>query len=222
MPEKSNSITLSLGLSNFRLAAELLYLSSDDSYSSADRINVGDLIEIDRTLYAHWALYIGDGNVIHLVGEDDQDIPDTEYAIVKEARLVDVAANSYVRVNNKEVPAKERKLTPFDSETTVANAKQFVGCRVEYNMLTRNCEHYLTEWKYGKAWSDQATVAMNAIKTLKKDSSSAGHAFLVNGLNTLLNSPGAINTPSSPLFPRSPSVSISSTSSTGSQTEPNN
>ncbi|XP_075914990.1 phospholipase A and acyltransferase 3-like [Petromyzon marinus] len=27
---------------------------------------VGDLIEIDRTYYQHWALYVGDGYVIHL------------------------------------------------------------------------------------------------------------------------------------------------------------
>ncbi|RWS29687.1 HRAS-like suppressor 3 [Leptotrombidium deliense] len=220
MPEKSSPIMLSLGLSNFRLAADLLFNSENDC-DQTDRLNVGDLIEVDRTLYAHWVLYIGDGSVIHVVGEDDQDIPDTEYAVVKEAKLIEVAANSYIRVNNKEVPAKERRLVAFDNETTVANAKKFVGLRVEYNLLTKNCEHYLTEWKYGKSWSDQAAVALNAIKTLKKDSSSAGHAFLVNGLNTLLNSPGANNLPSSPQFPRSPTYSISSTtSSTGSQTEP--
>jgi hypothetical protein len=85
-----------------------------------------------------------------------------------------------------------------------------VGGRVEYNFLTKNAEHYLTEWKYGKAWSDQAKVAMTAIKALRRDTSFAGHAYLVNSLNAMLNSPGA-NSPPSPLLPRS-SSSISSSS----------
>ena len=161
-----------LGLSVFRTASDFLQDVKDSDTKENDLIvpnrpfdyfdlapqnkpQLGDLIEIDRTLYSHWAVYVGGGRVVHVVGEENQDLPDTEHAVVREHFLIDIAVSSFVRVNNKEVPAKERGMASFDSDTVVANAKSMVGSRVVYNMLTKNCEHYLTEWKYGKAWSDQ-------------------------------------------------------------------
>lgn len=160
-----------LGLSVFRPVSDFLQedLTADEKenvpasnpsfdlydLTPQDTPKLGDLIELDRTLYSHWALYVGDGRVVHITGEDDQDLPDTEHAVVKESFLHELAGYSYVRVNNKLVPAKDRGLSTFDTDTVLANAKSMVGGRVEYNFLTKNAEHYLTEWKYGKAWSDQ-------------------------------------------------------------------
>jgi HRAS-like suppressor 3 len=236
MPIIYNASQPALGLSVFRPAIDFLQ-EQDEKENSPTTMQIaydafdlspqntpqlGDLIEVDRTLYSHWALYVGNGRVIHITGEDDQDLPDTEHAVVKEGFLIEVAGSSYVRVNNKDVPANHRGLTTFDADTVVANARSMMGSRVPYNFLTKNCEHYLTEWRYGKSWSDQASVAMTAIKALKRDSSSAGHAYLVDSLNTILNGPGP--NPPSPTFNRSPSVSLSSsvsstTSNTASQTE---
>jgi hypothetical protein len=83
---------------------------------------LGDIIEIDRLLYTHWALYVGNGYVVHIVGDDNQDLPDTQEAVVKKALLRDVVADNCCRINNKEVPAKERSLSPLDGEVVAKKA----------------------------------------------------------------------------------------------------
>lgn len=118
----------------------------------------GDIVEIDRTLYAHWALYVGGGHVVHIVDEhSNQDLPVGGWGLVKRDALVAVAGNSFVRANNKEVPAKERSLVANPPIEVVHQALRMVGKLVPYNTLTRNSEHYLTEWKYGRGWSDQVS-----------------------------------------------------------------
>ncbi len=113
----------------------------------------GDLIELDRKLYSHWALYVGDGQVIHVSGESS-DIA-TENVFVRQSSLHDVAGESLVRINNKTVPAKERKLRALDARRIVAHARRSLGRSVQYDMIRCNAEHHVTLWRYGKAWSDQ-------------------------------------------------------------------
>ena len=87
---------------------------------------LGDIIEIDRTLYTHWAIYVGDGQVVHVVGHDNNDLPDAEQAVVQKVSLIDVVGDNCCRVNNKEVPAKERNLQPKDPELVVKEALDMV------------------------------------------------------------------------------------------------
>ncbi|XP_023229561.1 phospholipid-metabolizing enzyme A-C1-like [Centruroides sculpturatus] len=157
---------------------------------------VGDLIEIDRTLYSDWCLYVGDGNVVTLTG---QDIP-TKHVTVKLASLVDVAGVSGVRINNKEVPAKEKSLPPLPVDEVLQRALAVIGTKVNYNFLTKNCEHYVTEWKYGRGWSDQAATTLSVMKTLATDHHT-GHNLLVNSLTAVLNSPGSPTARSPPATP---------------------
>lgn len=122
---------------------------------------VGDLLEIDRCLYFHWAIYVGGGEVVHIVGEDGEDLPDSDVAVVRRDKLVNVVGSDKVRINNKEIRAKDRGLTPLDTDQVLANVRSMVGSKVEYNLLTQNVEHYLTEWKYGTSWSDQVRPVAN-------------------------------------------------------------
>lgn len=93
--------------------------------------------------------------MIHICGQDGADLTEEPLAYVKESPLVEVAAGSYCRVNNKVVPAKERGLEPLPVAKVLAEAYKHVGKRVTYNLVTQNYEHYLTSWKYGAGWSDQ-------------------------------------------------------------------
>uniref|UniRef100_A0A8C1LI53 LRAT domain-containing protein n=1 Tax=Cyprinus carpio TaxID=7962 RepID=A0A8C1LI53_CYPCA len=57
----------------------------------------GDVIEIFRDGYQHWAIYVGDGYVIHLVtasGHGDSG------SSMKKEKLQDVAGNDKYRINN--------------------------------------------------------------------------------------------------------------------------
>ncbi|XP_054156511.1 phospholipase A and acyltransferase 2-like [Oppia nitens] len=202
-----NQLRLQLG--SYRLASELTP-------------ELADIIEIDRMLYTHWAIYVGDGQVVDVVGDDDNDLPDNEEAIVRRSLLTDVAGDNYCRVNNKEVPVKERCLQPLPADLVVKEANAMVGSTVDYNLLTRNCEHYLTQWKYGQPWSDQAAVALSAIRALRrehKDSISDGHSFMVNTLNEVLNSPGQQSGSPSLNELRSNSIGTCQLTSASSQTE---
>ena len=123
----------------------------------------GDLIEIDRTLYSHWAVYVADGEVIHVTGfGSDISVHDDDVVVLK-APLLEVAGKSLVRVNNKEVHAKTQGLTALPSDVILANATRHLGEKVYYNFLTQNCEHYVTEWRYGVKWSDQVSILFTSI-----------------------------------------------------------
>ena len=118
-------------------------------------VELGDLIEIDRTIYTHWGLYVGDGEIVHVSGPKS-DISASE-SFVRRSFLKEVAGDCLVRVNNKEVPAKERGLDCLPLEEILSRSLNSVGQSVPYNFLTKNVEHYVTEWRYGVGWSDQVS-----------------------------------------------------------------
>ncbi|NXK60015.1 HRSL1 enzyme, partial [Sylvietta virens] len=117
----------------------------------------GDLITIYRTGYQHWALYVGNEYVIHLTGVEAQSGSScsksisAKVAMVKKELLNDVAGNNKWRVNNK----YDRKRTPLPVEEIIQRAEQCIDREVPYDVLTRNCEHFVTELRYGEATSDQ-------------------------------------------------------------------
>ncbi|CAE1282929.1 unnamed protein product [Acanthosepion pharaonis] len=120
------------------------------------QVELGDLIEIDRTIYTHWGLYVGDGEIVHVSGPKS-DISSSE-SFVRRSFLKEVAGDCLVRVNNKEVPAKERGLECLTLEEILSRSLNSVGQSVPYNFLTKNVEHYVTEWRYGVGWSDQTKI----------------------------------------------------------------
>uniref|UniRef100_H0ZFY5 Phospholipase A and acyltransferase 1 n=1 Tax=Taeniopygia guttata TaxID=59729 RepID=H0ZFY5_TAEGU len=123
----------------------------------------GDLIEIDRPLYQHWALYMGDGYVIN-VTPVDEGAPSlsvsttsifTRKAKVKKQLLKDVVGNDTWHVNNK----YDRSRTPRPVEEIIRCAEQWIDREVPYDVLYENCEHFVTELRYGEGVSDQVRNA---------------------------------------------------------------
>ncbi|XP_030135796.1 phospholipase A and acyltransferase 1 [Taeniopygia guttata] len=121
----------------------------------------GDLIEIDRTGYQHWALYVGDGYVIHVTDEGATSLTLSSSSIcattakVKKQLLKDVVGNDKWRVNNK----YDRSRTPFPVKKIIQRAEKCVGREVPYDVLNKNCEHFVTELRYGEGVSDQVRNA---------------------------------------------------------------
>ncbi|XP_054849492.1 phospholipase A and acyltransferase 3-like [Eublepharis macularius] len=124
----------------------------------------GDLIEVFRFGYQHWAIYVGNGFVIHLA-------PPSEYAgagcaslmstltdkaLVKKELLRDVVGNNRYRVNNKH----DSKYPPLPTAKIVRRAEEMVGQELLYKVTTENCEHFVTELRYGVAKSDQVRDAL--------------------------------------------------------------
>ncbi|CAG2178258.1 unnamed protein product, partial [Oppiella nova] len=72
---------------------------------------VGDLIEIRRKNYSHWAVYVGKGFVIHL--NSNENVFDTEVKYTVNS-LTDVVEGCECRVNNLETAAKSKNLVALD------------------------------------------------------------------------------------------------------------
>uniref|UniRef100_A0A8C1LI61 LRAT domain-containing protein n=1 Tax=Cyprinus carpio TaxID=7962 RepID=A0A8C1LI61_CYPCA len=91
----------------------------------------GDVIEIFRDGYQHWAIYVGDGYVIHLVtasGHGDSG------SSMKKEKLQDVAGNDKYRINNHLDDTYE----PRPIEDILQEAERFVGKEFSYNVVKSN------------------------------------------------------------------------------------
>ncbi|KAM9659734.1 phospholipase A and acyltransferase 3 isoform 1-T1 [Trichechus inunguis] len=127
----------------------------------------GDLIEIFRPFYRHWAIYVGDGYVVHLAppseiaGAGAASVMSAlaDKAIVKKELLYDVAGKDKYQVNNKH----DDKYLPLPPSKIIQRAEELVGQEVLYKLTSENCEHFVNELRYGVSRSDQVRdVVMTA------------------------------------------------------------
>ncbi|XP_020391181.1 phospholipase A and acyltransferase 1 isoform X2 [Rhincodon typus] len=142
----------------------------------------GDLIEIFRPAYQHWALYLGDGYVINVTPlEEGPAAPFTSAksvfsrkAMAKMQLLKDVVGQDTFKINNK----YDDKHTPLPVHEIVKRAEFLIGQEVSYDLLGNNCEHFVTLLRYGEGVSDQADRAISAISFV----TAAASAFSLVGL----------------------------------------
>ncbi|XP_067440086.1 phospholipase A and acyltransferase 4-like [Thunnus thynnus] len=118
----------------------------------------GDLIEFFREGYQHWAVYIGDGDVVHLVtpGISCSGVSSTVSGAsvggqVQKEKLKDVVNGKDWRINN----LLDHEQKPRPKKKIVKEALSMVGKAVEYSLTDRNCEHFATLCRYGKPQSRQ-------------------------------------------------------------------
>uniref|UniRef100_A0A8D0A0Z8 LRAT domain-containing protein n=1 Tax=Sander lucioperca TaxID=283035 RepID=A0A8D0A0Z8_SANLU len=124
----------------------------------------GDLIEIDRGMYQHWALYIGGMEVVHLTTPSDSSgsslmALDIDVGQVKREKIWEVVGNDNVKVNN----LLDYKHQPHESYIIVKEACSMVGLELPYSTFTRNCEHFVTDLRYGKPESRQVVICLLSI-----------------------------------------------------------
>uniref|UniRef100_A0A672J3K0 LRAT domain-containing protein n=1 Tax=Salarias fasciatus TaxID=181472 RepID=A0A672J3K0_SALFA len=104
----------------------------------------GDLIEIFRGPYEHWAVYVGDGYVVHLTANLSS-VPNKNGLVYKE-KLQDVVGTNKWRVNN----ILDNKYRPRPVDDIVKDACALVGKKVTYDVSSSNCEHFATGLRYEK------------------------------------------------------------------------
>ncbi|XP_030224893.1 phospholipase A and acyltransferase 4-like [Gadus morhua] len=123
----------------------------------------GDLIEIFRGSYQHWAVYIGDGLVIHLAPTSENPGAGAysmmsivcDRALVARAGFWDVVGTDEWRINN----ILDDQCEPRRADLVVQEARRLVGTELPYSVFQSNCEHFATELRYGKAQSRQVRRA---------------------------------------------------------------
>ncbi|CAB1323837.1 unnamed protein product [Coregonus sp. 'balchen'] len=131
-------------------------------------MEIGDMIEINRGPYKHWALYIGNGEVIHLVTPDGHSTSGLFSAssssssckgMITIDTLTDVAAGDTYKINNY----LDDEYNPRTTEVIMEEVDRMRGRTIEYDLLGHNCEHFVTFLRYGESESEQANVFMRQV-----------------------------------------------------------
>ncbi|KAM7376896.1 hypothetical protein PAMA_013595 [Pampus argenteus] len=144
----------------------------------------GDLLEVPRTLFTHFGIYLGDNRVAHL-------IPDILPVLTADSRLIQemvtntrlllgvLSKRASIRVDSVEdfaygagilLNAMDRAVrrSPLTGEEVARRAERLVGS-VSYSLLWNNCEHFVTYCRYGTAQSLQTDQFCERLKSLIRD-----------------------------------------------------
>ncbi|XP_042588549.1 lecithin retinol acyltransferase-like [Cyprinus carpio] len=129
----------------------------------------GDLLEVPRTFFTHFGIYLGNNCVAHLI-PDIMPVLTTEKnaleKMVNNNRLMlgVIAKKAGVRVDLVEDFAYGAEIlvnhmdkvcirSPFEGEEVVKRAEKLLS--VVYSLLWYNCEHYVMYCRYGTSMSIQ-------------------------------------------------------------------
>nr|KAF6437735.1 hypothetical protein HJG59_006456 [Molossus molossus] len=122
----------------------------------------GDLIEIFRIGYEHWAIYVEDDRVVHLAPPCDEfeafSITSifSNRAVVKYSRLEDVLHGCSWKINNK----LDGTYLPLPADKIVQRTKNMINKIVQYSLIEGNCEHFVNDLRYGVPRSQQVEHAL--------------------------------------------------------------
>ncbi|XP_061585759.1 phospholipase A and acyltransferase 4-like [Cololabis saira] len=127
-------------------------------------VQPGDLIEIFRRLYQHWAVYVGCGNIVHFGKAEDGSSSSSSSSSsggggverVLREKLEKVVGNDDWKVNN----LLDDKYKPLPANDIVEEACKLVNTELEFKLLKSNCEHFATQMRYGRSECRQVKAAM--------------------------------------------------------------
>ncbi|XP_059140083.1 phospholipase A and acyltransferase 3-like [Physella acuta] len=139
-----------------------------------NKLRPGDRIEFKRGIYSHWGLYIGEGKVVHLAGENDDGInaqvkPEHLFTICgktfNKARVTvddfwDIVLEDKACINN----SRDKKCSPLEVAEIIANATAKIG-EEGYSLLYGNCEHFVNWCRYGVSKSEQVDTFLTGVAT---------------------------------------------------------
>ncbi|XP_042274200.1 phospholipase A and acyltransferase 3-like [Thunnus maccoyii] len=145
------------------------YRSEGQTFEGSEDLEPGDLIEIFRGIYQHWAVYIGDLYVVHFVaginslGASSAALRGSVDGEVRKDKLQDVVNSDKWKKNNTSHTTYDKKLKPRSKQEIVKKALSMVGKAVKYSVSDWNCEHFATSCRYGKALSLQVRQAETVV-----------------------------------------------------------
>ncbi|XP_051002014.1 phospholipase A and acyltransferase 5 [Acomys russatus] len=122
----------------------------------------GDLIEIFRIGYEHWAIYVENDCVVHLAPPSEEFEAGSitsvfsNRAVVKYSRLEDVLHGCSWKINNK----LDGTYLPLPVDKIIQRTKNMVNKIVQYSLIEGNCEHFVNDLRYGVPRSQQVEHAL--------------------------------------------------------------
>ncbi|XP_005810804.1 lecithin retinol acyltransferase-like [Xiphophorus maculatus] len=141
----------------------------------------GDLLEVPRTLFTHFGIYLGGGRVAHFIPDIMPVVSTNQFRLkqmVSNTRLIlgVLAKVGSVRVDSVEDFAygAEIILNPMDKmcscaalqgEEAARRAEKLLG-DVAYSLLWYNCEHFVMYCRYGTVMSFQTFQFCKTVRKL--------------------------------------------------------
>ncbi|NXO77112.1 LRAT acyltransferase, partial [Sitta europaea] len=154
----------------------------------------GDLLEVPRTLFIHFGIYLGENRVAHLMPDILPSITGDRRQIqqvVTNKRLIlgviartasvrvdtveDFAYGGSILVNHMDRLFEDQVLS---SEEAARRAEKLVGATA-YSLLWNNCEHFVTYCRYGAPVSFQTDKFCETVKMIIRDQRSVLASVLV-------------------------------------------
>ncbi|XP_019642088.1 PREDICTED: retinoic acid receptor responder protein 3-like [Branchiostoma belcheri] len=129
-------------------------------------LQVGDLIEFPRIGYSHWGVYVGGGQVIHLICLEGNivkccnPVTGAKRGEIKEEPFMKVAGTSKAKINNY----KDNEMSRHSPVEIVKRAKRYKGL-VEYKC--GGCEMFVTWCRYGEGTCEQIQKVKTAVDYLR-------------------------------------------------------
>ncbi|KAH9488126.1 Phospholipase A and acyltransferase 3 [Bulinus truncatus] len=124
----------------------------------------GDRVQFQKNIYSHWAIFIGNGKIAHLVGADDDDQIDTRFHLKHKFTISGKTFNkakvciddfwAVVGGHKAFISNCDDKFSPMETNKIVERAKNSTGL-VGYNVIYSNCEHFATWCRYDVCESSQ-------------------------------------------------------------------
>ncbi|KAM4808178.1 lecithin retinol acyltransferase-like isoform 1-T1 [Rhinophrynus dorsalis] len=144
----------------------------------------GDLLEVPRTLFVHFGIYLGNDKVAHLMPDILPALSDDVCVIrkvVTNKRLImgvlakiasvrvdtvqDFAYGGSIIVNHMDSSFKTK---PLSNEEVAQRAEKLLGATT-YSLLWNNCEHFVTYCRYGVPMSFQTDKFCETVKRIIRD-----------------------------------------------------
>ncbi|NXT91514.1 LRAT acyltransferase, partial [Anhinga rufa] len=160
----------------------------------------GDLLEVPRTLFIHFGIYLGENRVAHLMPDilpaltgDRRQIQQVvtnkrlilgviaKTASIRVDSVEDFAYGGSILVNHMDRLFQDQVL---GSEEAARRAEKLVGATA-YSLLWNNCEHFVTYCRYGAPVSLQTDKFCETVKMIIRDQRSVLASVLV-GIASIL------------------------------------
>ncbi|KAM3937909.1 lecithin retinol acyltransferase [Leptodactylus fuscus] len=171
-------------VTNFKLFSMPERAQGDSHFQDTPFLKRGDLLEVHRTLFVHFGIYLGNNKVAHLMPDILTAISDDKCLIgkvVTNKRLIlgvlakvasirvdtvqDFAYGGDIMVNHMD---KSFKTKPLSSEEVAERAEKLLGS-TSYSLLWDNCEHFVTYCRYGFPVSFQTDKFCETVKRIIRD-----------------------------------------------------
>ncbi|XP_069487414.1 lecithin retinol acyltransferase [Ambystoma mexicanum] len=190
-----------LWVSNLKLFSVPTEEAVPEYHYDISRYKRGDLLEVPRTLFVHFGIYLGENRVAHLMPDILpllSEEPSLLQRVVTNKRLVlgvlakaasvrldsvqDFAYGGRILVNHLDRSFAPRE--PLPGEEVARRAEELVG-GIEYSLLWNNCEHFVTLCRYGSPVSLQTDKFCETVKRIIRDQRSVLASALL-GLASML------------------------------------